>query len=102
MNAAPIHLTLIILQEDGSREKHQIRSTVGVPRKTELLWKNEEPYLVVEVEFALSEGFFGNQAMDAVGVYVRKLTREEKSAIARRLAPLAAGPKGDEGGPPFR
>ena len=40
-------ITLVILKEDGSREKFPLRTWVGVPRKTELVWLGDEPYVVV-------------------------------------------------------
>ena len=79
-------ITLVVLKDDGTREKYALRSWVGIPRKTELVWMGEEPYVVVEVEYAISEGFFGGRALEAAGVYVRHLTAEEQAAVARRLA----------------
>ena len=86
MTADVDRITLVILKQDGTREKHMVRSWVGIPRKTELLWLSEEPYLVVEVEYALHRGFFGSMAIEAAGVYVRKLSDEEKEQVARRLS----------------
>ena len=84
-------ITLVILKEDGTREKFPLRSWVGVPRKTELVWLGEEPYVVVEIEYAVAEGFFGGKSIEAAGVYVRRLTQEEQSAVARRLTAPAKG-----------
>lgn len=86
MTADVDRITLVILKEDGTREKHMVRSWVGIPRKTELLWLSEEPYLVVEVEYALHRGFFGSMAIEAAGVYVRKLSEDEKEQVAKRLS----------------
>ena len=91
-------VTLVILKEDGGREKFPLRSFVGVPRKGELLWLGEQPFVVVEVEYAVGEGFFGGKAIEAAGVYVRHLSAEEQAAVARRLTPPAPTP----GEPPFR
>ncbi len=91
-------ITLVILKDDGSREKFALRSWVGIPRKTELVWMAEEPYVVVEVEYAVAEGFFGGRALEAAGVYVRRLTAEEQAAVARRLA----GPTTGSDQQPFR
>lgn len=78
-------ITLVILKDDGRREKFPLSSWVGVPRKHELMWIGEEPYMVVEVEYAVSEGFFGARAIEAAGVYVRMLDDDERAAVARRL-----------------
>ena len=78
-------ITLVILKPEGRREKFTLSSWVGVPRKHELMWIGEEPYLVVEVEYAVSEGFFGARAIEAAGVYVRMLDAVEREAVARRL-----------------
>jgi hypothetical protein len=78
-------ITLVILKPDGRREKFTLSSWVGVPRKHELMWIGEEPYMVVEVEYAVSEGFFGARAIEAAGVYVRLLDDDERAAVARRL-----------------
>jgi hypothetical protein len=91
MNADIDRITLVILKEDGSREKFPLRSWVGVPRKTELVWLGEEPHVVVEVEYAVAEGFFGGKSIEAAGVYVRRLTAEEQAAVARRLTAPAKG-----------
>jgi hypothetical protein len=91
-------ITLVVLKEEGKREKFTLSSWVGIPRKHELLWIGEDPYLVVEVEYAVSEGFFGARAIEAAGVYVRRLTDEEQTAVARRLATPAKG----ENDLPFR
>jgi hypothetical protein len=91
MTADVDRITLVILRDDGAREKFPLRSWVGVPRKTELIWLGEEPYVVVEVEYALAEGFFGGKSIEAAGVYVRRLTMEEQAAVARRLTGPAKG-----------
>jgi hypothetical protein len=94
-------ITLVILKDDGTREKFPLRSWVGIPRKTELVWLGEDPYLVVEVEYAVAEGFFGGKSIEAAGVYVQQLTPEEQTAVARRLA--STGVRGAvEGERPFR
>src|SRR5687767_12163215 len=79
-------ITLVVLKDNGERDKFALRSWVGIPRKTELIWIGEEPYVVVEVEYAIAEGFFGGKSIEAAGVYVRRLTAEEQTAVARRLA----------------
>jgi len=84
-------ITLVILKEDGTREKFPLRTWVGVPRKTELVWLGDEPYVVVEVEYAVAEGFFGGKSIEAAGVYIRHLTAEEQAAVARRLTAPAKG-----------
>lgn len=84
-------ITLVVLKEGGRREKFTLSSWVGIPRKHELLWIGEEPHIVVEVEYAVSEGFFGARAIEAAGVYVRRLTEDEQTAVARRLATPAKG-----------
>ena len=99
MNVDSERITLVILKEDGSREKHSVRSLVGVPKKTELVWLSDEPYVVVEVEYAVAEGFFGGLSLEAAGVYVRHLSQDEQAQVARRLSP-PAGKGGEE--PPFR
>jgi hypothetical protein len=91
-------ITLVVLNDDGSREKFTLSSWVGVPRKHELLWIGDDPYMVIEVEYAVSEGFFGTRSIEAAGVYVRKLGKEEQEAVARRLANPTKG-KDDQ---PFR
>src|SRR5690606_38020153 len=78
-------ITLVVVNEDGTREKFTLSSWVGIPRKHELLWIGEEPYMVIEVEYAVSEGFFGARSIEAAGVYVRRLGEEEQRAVARRL-----------------
>lgn len=79
-------ITLVVLNEDGTREKFTLSSWVGIPRKHELLWIGDDPYMVIEVEYAVSEGFFGARAIEAAGVYVRRLDEKEQAAVARRLA----------------
>ncbi|HLU65076.1 MAG TPA: hypothetical protein VKZ63_02300 [Kofleriaceae bacterium] len=91
-------ITLVVLNADGTRDKFTLSSWVGIPRKHELMWIGDEPYMVIEVEYAVSEGFFGSRAIEAAGVYVRRLNEEEQQAVARRLANPVRG--GDE--QPFR
>ncbi len=62
------------------------------------MWIGEEPYMVVEVEYAVSEGLFGARAIEAAGVYVRMLDEFEREAVAKRLQ----GPPKDDGNMPFR
>src|SRR5690606_4383113 len=78
-------ITLVVLNADGSRDKFTLSSWVGIPRKHELLWIGDDPYMVIEVEYAVSEGFFGARSIEAAGVYVRRLDDEEQAAVARRL-----------------
>ncbi len=78
-------ITLVVLNEDSSRDKYTLSSWVGIPRKNELMWIQEQPYIIVEVEYAVSEGFFGARSIDAAGIYVRRLNKEEQDAVARRL-----------------
>lgn len=80
-------ITLVVINEDGTRDKLTLSSWVGIPRKHELLWIGEEPYMVIEVEYAVSEGFFGARSIEAAGVYVRRLGEDEQRAVARRLNP---------------
>jgi hypothetical protein len=61
-------ITLVVLNDDGTRDKLTLSSWVGIPRKHELMWLGDEPYMVVEVEYAVSEGFFGARAIEAAGV----------------------------------
>ena len=56
-------ITLVVLNNDGTREKFTLSSWVGIPRKHELMWIGENPYMVIEVEYAVSEGFFGARAI---------------------------------------
>lgn len=92
-------LTLVILKEDGTREKHALRSWVGIPRKNELFWIGDDPFLVLEVEYAVVEGFFGGMSVEAAGIYVRPLTDEEQSAVARRLVGPSSNPPPADGRP---
>jgi hypothetical protein len=78
-------ITLVVLKDDGSREKFTLSSWVGIPRKHELMWIGDDPFMVIEVEYAVSEGFFGARSIEAAGVYVRKLSEDEQAAVARRL-----------------
>ena len=66
-------ITLVVLNDNGTREKFTLSSWVGIPRKHELLWIGDDPFMVIEVEYAVSEGFFGARAIEAAGVYVRRL-----------------------------
>jgi hypothetical protein len=91
-------ITLVVLNEDGTREKFTLSSWVGIPRKHELMWIGDDPYMVIEVEYAVSEGFFGARAIEAAGVYVRRLNEDEQAAVARRLASVVRG----EDKQPFR
>lgn len=91
-------ITLVVIEEDGSRNKFTLSSWVGIPRKHELLWIGDDPYMVIEVEYAVSEGFFGARAIEAAGVYVRRLSESEQQAVARRLANPVRG----EDDQPFR
>ncbi len=91
-------ITLVVLNNDGTREKFTLSSWVGIPRKHELMWIGDDPYMVIEVEYAVSEGFFGARAIEAAGVYVRRLNDEEQAAVARRLANPVRG----EDKQPFR
>ncbi len=84
-------ITLVVLNEDGSREKFTLSSWVTIPRKHELLWIGDDPFMVIEVEYAVSEGFFGARAIEAAGVYVRRLDEQEQTAVARRLASPVRG-----------
>jgi hypothetical protein len=84
-------ITLIILKNDGGRDKVPMSSWVGVPRKGELLWIGEEAYVVVEVEYAIRDGFFGGKSAEAAGVYARRLSPEEEAAVARRLSAPTRG-----------
>ena len=52
-------ITMVVLNEDGSRDKFTLSSWVGIPRKHELMWIGDDPYMIIEVEYAVSEGFFG-------------------------------------------
>src|SRR4026209_2062701 len=79
-------ITMVVLNEDGSRDKFTLSSWVGIPRKHELMWIGDDPYMIIEVEYAVSEGVFGARSIDAAGVYVRRLTKDEQDAVARRLA----------------
>jgi hypothetical protein len=62
-------ITMVVLNEDGSRDKFTLSSWVGIPRKHELMWIGDDPYMIIEVEYAVSEGFFGARSIDAAGVY---------------------------------
>ena len=76
-------ITMVVLNEDGSRDKFTLSSWVGIH---ELMWIGDAPYMIIEVEYAVSEGFFGARSIDAAGVYVRRLTKDEQDAVAKRLA----------------
>ena len=78
-------ITLVVLNNDGSRDKFTLSSWVGIPRKHELMWIGDDPFMVIEVEYAVSEGFFGARSIEAAGVYVRRLDEDEQAAVARRL-----------------
>jgi hypothetical protein len=91
MSADIDRITLVILNDDGSREKYALRSWVGIPRKGELFWMGDDPHVVVEVEYAVAEGLFGGKSIEAAGVYVRRLSPEEQAAVARRLATPVKG-----------
>src|SRR5262245_66412906 len=91
-------ITMVVLNNDGTREKFTLSSWVGIPRKHELMWIGDNPYMVIEVEYAVSEGFFGQRAIEAAGVYVRRLNEEEQTAVARRLSNPVRG----EDQQPFR
>ena len=84
-------ITLVILNDDGSREKFALRSWVGIPRKGELFWLGDDPHVVVEVEYAVVEGLFAGKSIEAAGVYVRRLTAEEQASVAKRLATPVRG-----------
>ncbi|MBL4633668.1 MAG: hypothetical protein JKY56_07340 [Kofleriaceae bacterium] len=84
-------ITLVVLNENGTREKFTLSSWVGIPRKHELLWIGDDPFMVIEVEYAVSEGFFGARAIEAAGVYVRRLDEKEQAAVARRLSTPVRG-----------
>ncbi len=84
-------ITLVVLNENGTREKFTLSSWVGIPRKHELLWIGDDPFMVIEVEYAVSEGFFGARAIEAAGVYVRRLDEKEQAAVARRLSAPVRG-----------
>ena len=84
-------ITLVVLNADGSREKFTLSSWVGIPRKHELLWIGDDPFMVIEVEYAVSEGFFGARSIEAAGVYVRRLDEDEQRAVARRLTTPVRG-----------
>lgn len=91
MTADIDRITLVVLREDGTRDKFALRSWVGIPRKGELFWLGDDPHVVVEVEYAVVEGLFGGKSIEAAGVYVRPLTAEEQAAVARRLSQPARG-----------
>ena len=88
-------ITMVVLNEDGSRDKFTLSSWVGIPRKHELMWIGDDPYMVIEVEYAVAEGFFGARSIDAAGVYVRRLdtwlgARTSGQAVAFRGQDLTA------------
>ena len=87
-------ITLVVLNDDGSRDKFTLSSWVGIPRKHELMWIGDDPFMVIEVEYAVSEGFFGARSIEAAGVYVRRLGEDEQAAVARRLETPAKGEDG--------
>ena len=60
-------ITMVVLNDDGSRDKFTLSSWVGIPRKHELMWIGDDPYMIIEVEYAVSEGFFGARSIDAAG-----------------------------------
>jgi hypothetical protein len=91
-------ITLVVINDDGTREKFTLSSWVGIPRKHELMWIGDDPYMVIEVEYAVSEGFFGARSIEAAGVYVRRLDEDEQTAVARRLET----PKRGKDEQPFR
>jgi len=91
-------ITLVVINDDGTREKFTLSSWVGIPRKHELMWIGDDPYMVIEVEYAVSEGFFGARSIEAAGVYVRRLDEDEQAAVARRLET----PKRGKDEQPFR
>jgi len=91
-------ITLVVLNSDGSRDKFTLSSWVGIARKHELMWIGDDPFMVIEVEYAVSEGFFGARSIEAAGVYVRRLDADEQKAVARRLANPVRG----EDKQPFR
>ena len=39
-------ITLVVINEDMSRDKYTLSSWVGIPRKNELMWIQEQPYLI--------------------------------------------------------
>ncbi len=84
-------ITMVILNEDGTRDKFTLSSWVGIPRKHELMWLGDDPYMVIEVEYAVTEGFFGARSIDAAGIYVRRLDKHEQETVAKRLAPAVKG-----------
>ena len=66
-------ITMVVLNDDGSRDKFTLSSWVGIPRKHELMWIGDDPYMIIEVEYAVSEGFFGARSIDAAGVHEGEL-----------------------------
>jgi hypothetical protein len=79
-------ITMVVINDDGTRDKFMLSSWVGVPRKHELVWMGDDPYMVVEVEYLVADGFFGARSIDAAGIYVRRLGKDEQEAVARRLS----------------
>ena len=86
-------ITLVILNPEGTRDKRALQSWVGIPRKTEILWIEETPFVVVEVEYAVVAGFFGSLSVETAGIYVRRLSDEEQASVAQRLT---GGPRGGD------
>ena len=82
---------MVVLNTDGTRDKFTMSSFVGVPRKHELMWIDEEPYIVVQVEYSVAHGFFGAKVIEAAGVYIRLLSENERTDMAKQLAPPAQG-----------
>lgn len=98
MSTEQDRLTLIVLHEDGKREKFRLRSWVGLPRKGELFWLGDDPFVVIEIEYAAVDGLFGVKSIEAAGIYVRRLSDDEQHAVARRLS----GPVKGKDDVPFR
>src|SRR5690349_25042558 len=79
-------ITMVVLNEDGSRDKFTLSSWVGIPRKHELMWIGDDPYMIIEVEYAVSEGL-GVRRLAARAVRVGDLHRDR----ARPRRPAGAG-----------
>ena len=69
-------ITMVVLNEDGTRDKFMLSSWVGIPRKHELMWLGDDPYMVIEVEYAVAEGFFGARSIDEAIAFVGDLKKK--------------------------
>jgi hypothetical protein len=80
-------ITMVVINDDGSRQKFMLSSWVGVPRKHELVWMGRRSLHGGRGRVPGGRRLLRRaRSIDAAGIYVRRLSKDEQEAVARRLS----------------